>query len=111
MAPLLPIALVLGFLNGVLVNLLADYLPARRHYRLLFSSPFATRSPTPRPPAFLPRRTDGRRWSFVFWSGTVAALAGAPVFDVPRRLRRLAVELGLALVFAWLGWLHAENRN
>jgi hypothetical protein len=111
MAPLLLIALVLGFLSGVLINLLADYLPARRHYRLLVSSPFATRSATIQPPAFLPRRTDGRPWSFPFWSGTVAAVTGAPVFDGRRRLRRLSVEIGLALVFAWLGWLHAESRS
>jgi leader peptidase (prepilin peptidase) / N-methyltransferase len=102
------IALVAGFISGVVVNLLADYLPVRRHHILASRDPFVSRSAVPAAPPFIPRRTDGRPWPFPLWSGVVAALVGARVFDPRRQVRRIAVELGLAVVFALITLQYAD---
>ncbi len=104
------VALLTGFVCGVLVNLLADYLPARRHYQLMRSDPFASRD-LMKPPLFGPRRTDGRLWPVTLWSGLIAELARQPVFDRRRRIRRLTVEIGMALLFAAITSFYADNRS
>lgn len=90
--------LILGFLVGVLVNLLCDYLPARRHYQLARRSPFASAAPPQ--PSFLP--PERRFW---LWSGVI----GAQTFDPPRRVRRIAVEIGLALAFVVIGQMYGQT--
>lgn len=84
---------------GVFVNLIADYLPAQRHYDLARHSPFTTVKPIK--PTFFPRRTDlrdGQASPWWTWSGLLS-LTRPSVFDPPRRWRRLLVELGTALGF------------
>ncbi len=93
------IALVLGFLAGVMVNLLADYLPARRHYDLARRSPFSTVRPVK--PTFIPRRPPPQ------WSGVIAAILRAPVERLPRRA---FTEIGLAAAFALITAFFAEAR-
>jgi prepilin signal peptidase PulO-like enzyme (type II secretory pathway) len=105
------VALILGFISGVIVNLLADYLPARRHHYLASADPFVSPSAVPPLPSFIPRRADGRPWSFPQWSGVIAALTGTPVFDPKRRPRRIITELGLAVAFAWITSMYAESRS
>jgi prepilin signal peptidase PulO-like enzyme (type II secretory pathway) len=92
--PALIVAAVFGFLIGILCNLLADYLPARRHHHAMRHDLFASRAATPPAPRFWPRAP------LPLWSGTLAALARRPLSDPPRHARRIALELGLALVFA-----------
>jgi prepilin signal peptidase PulO-like enzyme (type II secretory pathway) len=99
MQPLILIALIPGFLVGVLVNLLADYLPARRHYDLARRSPFSTVKPVK--PSFLPRRP------VPLWSGLIAALLRAPV---EHPLRRVITEIGLAAAFALITGSFATAR-
>lgn len=97
--------LLLGFLAGVLVNLLADYLPARRHDILARTSPFATRNPDMTPPRFLPERP-------LHWSGVVALLSGqAPGQGVPHPVRRALVEIGLMVAFVGLGSTYPTHTN
>lgn len=96
-----------GFLAGVVVNLLADYLPARRYHLLARRSPFA--SVKPAAPTFIPRRADRSPWPVPVWSGTVAALLGAPAFHPATRWRRALVECGLALAFAGLAAAHGGS--
>jgi prepilin signal peptidase PulO-like enzyme (type II secretory pathway) len=102
------LVILLGFLTGVVVNLLADYLPARRHYQIARSSPFTTVKP--QVPAWLPRRSDGSVWSPVYWSGLVAALTRTTVFDPPRSLRRVVVEVGLMVAFPLIEAAHQNDQ-
>ena len=109
----IPLAVLFGFLVGVVVNLIADYLPAQRHYHLARTSPFASRSAVPRKPTFLPHRAEGenneRLWPVPLWSGVIAALAGAPVYEPHQRTRHIVIEIGMALVFGWIVWTFAET--
>lgn len=93
---------LIGFVAGVIANLIADYVPARRLHREASANPFTSRSSIPPLRPFIPCRTDGRPWPVYLWSGTIATLTGTPVFVQPRRLRRIAVEIGLAAAFAWI---------
>jgi prepilin signal peptidase PulO-like enzyme (type II secretory pathway) len=94
MLPLILIAPISGFLVGVLVNLLADYLPARRHYDLARRSPFSTVKPVK--PSFIPRRP------VPLWSGLIAVALRAPA---AHPFRRVITEIGLAAAFALIaGW-------
>ncbi len=99
MQPLLLIALLSGYLAGVLVNLLADYLTARRHYDLARRSPFSTVKPAK--PTFIPRRP------LPLWSGLIATVLRVPV---ERLLRRVLTEIGLAAAFALIAAFFAEAR-
>jgi prepilin signal peptidase PulO-like enzyme (type II secretory pathway) len=108
MPPVVPIALIAGFICGVLVNLLADYLPNRRHHFLAKASPFVSPSAVPPLPTFIPRK-DGRSWPVLYWSGVVAALARQPVFNHP--VRHIITEIGLALAFAGIAWLYPTSPN
>src|SRR5512140_3071242 len=92
------LALVPGFLVGVIVNLLADYLPARRYHQRASADPFVSRETIPPVPPFLPHRADGSLWPVPLWSGLIAALAHVPVFE--RRARHVITEIGLAAAFA-----------
>ncbi|HRE49580.1 MAG TPA: prepilin peptidase [Aggregatilineales bacterium] len=93
-----PFAL-LGFAFGVLLNVLADYLAARRHYQTAKNSPFSTLKPTP--PHLRPRWDDGHTAPLYAWSEVVGALRGKTPFHPPRHVRRLAVEVGMAAL--WWG--------
>ena len=113
---LVPLALVLGFISGVLVNLLADYLPARRYHQRASADPFVSRSTIPPIPPFIPRRADGdgdggRPWPIPLWSGVIAALAHAPVFEPMHRARHAITEIGLALVFAAITSMYGTDRS
>jgi prepilin signal peptidase PulO-like enzyme (type II secretory pathway) len=107
----LTIALILGFISGVIVNLLADYLPARRYHRVASADPFVSRSAVPPVPPLLPRRADGRLWPVPLWSAVIATLTGAPIFDPKRRSRRIITELGLPVAFAWITSMYANSRS
>jgi prepilin signal peptidase PulO-like enzyme (type II secretory pathway) len=111
MAPSIIAALILGWLCGIAVNLLADYLPARRHHFLARTNPFVSPEVVPPQPNFLPRRPDGRVWPVFLWSGLIAQAAGVPVFGKQHRARRLLTEIGMALVFAAIALQFADNRN
>jgi prepilin signal peptidase PulO-like enzyme (type II secretory pathway) len=95
---------IVGFLVGVLVNLLADYLPAQRYRRESLASPFSTSVPPV--PRFAPNVPITR---FHLWSGIVSALLRKPTFDPPRTMRRAAVEIGLAVAYAWVGTHYATD--
>jgi len=102
---LILLALMGGFGVGVLVNLLADYLPAQRLYREARASPFVSKSALPAIPHFLPHyaNTPDRPAPIYTWSGLVARLSGKGTqFSLPRWTRRIAVEVGLALAYTWL---------
>ncbi|MCC7209678.1 MAG: hypothetical protein IT323_20375, partial [Anaerolineae bacterium] len=97
-------AMLAGFLAGVAVNLLADYLPARRHYDLARRSPFTTVKA--QRPFFRPRLPDGRIAPVWAWSGMLAVVgrAGRPVRHTARHI---AVEIGLAAAFLLLTAVYA----
>ncbi len=92
-----------GFISGVIINLIADYLPARRLHKLAKASPFATAIPAM--PALLPHAP------FFAWSGWFARLTGINGFDMPRWTRRLLTEIGLALFFVWIVNTYAASPN
>ena len=96
------LGLIAGFLVGIAVNLLADYLPAARLYRLAKTSPFVSDSARPPQPKPLPRLKDGHIAPPYLWSGLVARLLGRHYFDPVRWRRRITVEIGLAVAFAWI---------
>src|SRR5260221_6535328 len=96
------VALILGFLAGVAVNLLADYLPWHRHYNLTMTSPFASRDIVPTKPSLLPRQDNGRLLPVYLWSGLIASLAGRQVGKSQYRTRRILTEICLALAFAFI---------
>lgn len=106
-------SLLLGYVVGIVVNLLADYLPAHRHYDIARRSPFTTVKPTP--PQLLPRRPSDESGVVQGWyapyaySGLISALGRLPVFDPPRRWRRIGVEAGLAVGFAAITALHGTG--
>jgi prepilin signal peptidase PulO-like enzyme (type II secretory pathway) len=105
MSPTLSAALLLfifaiaGLIAGVIVNLLADYLPARRLHVLASQSPFVSESAIPPLPRPLPTLSDGRRAPIYAWSGVFARLTGVISFREPRWTRRLLVEFGLMMAF------------
>jgi prepilin signal peptidase PulO-like enzyme (type II secretory pathway) len=105
------IALILGFISGVVVNLLADYLPVRRHHAVASRNPFVSPSAVPAIRPFIPRRRDGRPWPFPLWSGVIGRLVGAPVFDPIRQARRISTELGLAVAFVLITLQYGSHRN
>ena len=111
MAPLILAALILGWLCGIAVNLLADYLPARRHHFLARTNPFVSPEVVPAQPKLLPCRPDGRLWPPYLWSGLIAEVAGAPVFSKQHHARRLLTEVGMALIFAVITLQFAGNPN
>jgi leader peptidase (prepilin peptidase) / N-methyltransferase len=90
------LAAVGGFLVGVLVNLIADYAPARRYSREAARSPFVSRDAVPAVPPFLPRAP------ITAWSGWGARLTGQMPFTSARWSRRLIVELVLPVVYVWI---------
>lgn len=101
----------LGFVAGVIVNLLADYLPARRYHVLAKANPFGSQNIVPPIPPFFPRRADGSMWPIPQWSGIVAALTRANVFEPRRRTRHVLTEIGLALAFALVAMQYGADRN
>src|SRR5215470_16673837 len=103
-------ALIIGFISGILVNLIADYLPARRHYHLAKTNPFGSESVIPPKPTIFPRREDGSIWPSYLWSGVIAALVGKPVFK-QYRTRHIVTEIVLALGFALIVWIFADVHN
>lgn len=105
------LAAIFGFIIGVLVNLLADYLPARRYHVLARADPFVSRNTIPPIPSFLPRRADGRLFPIPLWSGMIAAILRESVFSPPRRIRRIATEILMALAFAGITSLYANARS
>ncbi|MHB8628529.1 MAG: prepilin peptidase [Aggregatilineales bacterium] len=96
------LAALFGFIVGVYVNLFADYRPAQRLYRLARASPFVSESGLPPIPRPLPRFPDGRVAPVYLWSGVIAWFAGRNYFDNPRWIRRIAVEIGLAVAYGWI---------
>ena len=104
LSTLLPMVLgaVAGFLVGVLVNLIADYLPARRLHLLASASPFVSPTAIPPLPSFIPHLPDGQRAPFYTWSGITARLTGIDGFREKRWRRRVLVEIGLTLLYAWI---------
>jgi hypothetical protein len=105
----IPLGLIAGFLVGVVVNLLVDYLPAARLYRLAKASPFVSESGLPPPARPLPRLKNGHIAPLYLWSGLMARLIGRHHFDPVRWRRRLTVEIGLALAYAWIGTFYATQ--
>ncbi len=97
------IALILAALGGlsagVIVNLLADYLPARRLNRLAAASPFVSESAIPPLPRPFPMLPNGHIVPFYAWSGIGARLTGIIGFREPRWTRRVLVEGALTLAF------------
>ena len=110
MPTIVPVALIIGFVAGVLVNLIADYFPARRHHHLASTNPFVSQSVIPAKPSFLPRRSDGSLWPSYLWSGTVAALSRKAVFE-QHKTRHVITEIGLVLGFAAIAWVFADVHN
>lgn len=95
-----------GFIGGVAVNLIADYVPARRLHYLAKASPFTSANAIPPIPPPFPNAP------VYAWSGWVAWLSGQrAVFATPRWRRRLAVELGLALLWGWIVATYAADSN
>lgn len=88
----LPIAL-LGFFVALPINLLADYLPARRYERLARRNPFTSQHSLPPVPPLIPRLP------LLQWFGITALLSGK---STKRTARRIAVELGLSVAFGLL---------
>ena len=110
MPSIVPVALVIGFISGILVNLIADYLPARRHYHLAKTNPFVSESAMPSKGTFFPQREDARIWPPYLWSGVIAALLGKPVFR-QHRTRHIITEIGLAFGFAAIVWIFIDVHN
>jgi prepilin signal peptidase PulO-like enzyme (type II secretory pathway) len=83
-----------GHLAGVGVNFLADYLPARRHYHLARSSPFATAA------AARPRLPAGREW--------LAWLSGLYISSAPPRgrVRRVIVHVSMVVGCVLIGLIY-----
>jgi len=103
------VAAAIGFVVGVLINLLADYLPGRRLHHEAITSPFASRSAAPPRPHFIPRALNApdRPAPLYAWSGVLAWLTGRRdlaegSFAGARWTRRIAVEIGTALIFGWV---------
>jgi Flp pilus assembly protein protease CpaA len=88
------IAFMSGVLVGVLVNLLADYLPARYAYQDARRNPFSTT--TPAPPRLFPRGP------LFAWSGIVALFGLQMPYSAPRWGRRIAVEILMPVLFVGL---------
>ncbi len=84
---------LLGFFVALPVNLLADYLPARRYDQLARRNPFTSQHSLPPVPPLIPRLPP------LQWFGITAWLLGKPT---TRTARRIAVELGLSVAFGLL---------
>ncbi|MCE7949373.1 MAG: hypothetical protein DYG88_18300 [Chloroflexi bacterium CFX4] len=84
---------LLGFFAALPINLLADYLPARRYDQLARRNPFTSQHSLPPVPPLIPRVP------LFLWFGITALLLGKPT---TRTARRVAVELGLSLAFGLL---------
>jgi len=111
----LPLIVMCGFIVGVVINLIADYLPAQRHYHLASTSPFVSRSAVPPQPAFFPRHTDahGQKhvWAVPLWSAVIAALMHVPVYEPQKRARHILTELGLASAVTWIFYTFSDVPN
>jgi prepilin signal peptidase PulO-like enzyme (type II secretory pathway) len=109
--PLILVAFILGWLSGIVVNLIADYLPARRHHFLARTNPFVSPDVVPPPARFLPRRPDGSLQPVYLWSALIAQLSGTPVYDKSHRARHILTEVGMALIFAVIAAQFTANRS
>ena len=94
---------IVGFLSGILVNLLADYLPAKRHYDLARTNPFVSADVIPPKPRLIPSQP------IYLWSGFVATVLKAPVFKPETRLRHVITEIGLSAAFVWITNQYAND--
>ncbi|MEP7288162.1 MAG: hypothetical protein ABI947_20600 [Chloroflexota bacterium] len=110
MPAIVPIALFIGFLVGIVVNLFADYLPAQRHYKLATTNPFGSHTIIAKPPTFLPCSDNGSLWPIWLWSGLIATSLRQPVGDSHNR-RRIITEIGMAAAFAAIAWRFSEIPN
>jgi prepilin signal peptidase PulO-like enzyme (type II secretory pathway) len=99
MQALVPIAIIVGFIVAVIVNRVADYIPARRHHFEAKANPFVSESAIPPKPSVLPRRPDGILWPLIYWSGIVSAIAKVDPVDPQFRTRRIIVELAIPILF------------
>src|SRR5262245_31148071 len=102
MPSIVPSVVIIGFITGVLVNLIADYLPARRHYTTARANPFVSRDAIPAKPSFLPHGNDGRLLPVYLWSGVIAAITKGWTYRY--QTRRVVTEIGLVLAFGFIGW-------
>ncbi len=84
---------LLGFFAALPINLLADYLPARRYDQLARRNPFTSPHSLPPVPPLIPRAP------LFLWFGITALLLGK---STTRTARRITVELGLSLAFGLL---------
>lgn len=96
MSPIVSVAIafISGVLVGVLVNLLADYLPARYAYQDARRNPFSTTTLTP--PRLFPRGP------IFAWSGILALFGLQMPYSIPRWGRRIAVEVLMPILFVGL---------
>ena len=101
------LTIIIGFVVGVIVNLLADYLPARRHYFIARSSPFSTVKPTL--PSLLPRRADGKLHPLYMYSGLLARWRKVAVFEPLHRTRRLLVEIALTVGYGLITAVYVND--
>src|SRR5258707_1284997 len=102
---------VVGFIVGIITNLIADYLPARRLHREASANPFTSRSSILPLRPFIPRRKGGRLWPVYLWSGTIATLTGTPVFSVWCVCRRVLWVGGVGGVVSFWGWRWAKRKH
>jgi prepilin signal peptidase PulO-like enzyme (type II secretory pathway) len=109
MPDIVPLSVITGFIAGVIVNLIADYLPARRHHTLARNNPFVSRDAIPSKPSLLLRGNDGRILPPYLWSGVIAAIMKKSHYR--HQTRRIIIEVGLALVFGFIGWRFYSLRN
>ncbi|RMF51396.1 MAG: hypothetical protein D6749_07915 [Chloroflexota bacterium] len=91
------IAALLGFLAALMVNRLADYLPARRYDQLARRSPFVSAQSLPLVPPLVPRAPLWQCFGFT------RALAGKAD---KRAWRYLAVELALSAAFGLIAYTY-----
>jgi prepilin signal peptidase PulO-like enzyme (type II secretory pathway) len=105
------ISLILGFVAGVIVNLIADYLPWRRHYGLTMTSPFASRDIVSVKPSLLPHLDNGHLAPPYLWSGLVSALLRKQIGKSQYRNRRIFTEIGLAVAFALIAWRFSDRAS
>ncbi|MCS6870354.1 MAG: prepilin peptidase [Anaerolineae bacterium] len=91
------IAALLGFLMALIVNRLADYLPARRYCELARRNPFSTVQSSLPTPSLLPHTP------LQHWFGVTSLLSGG----ISRRaVRYFTVEIVLSLSFALIAYFY-----